>query len=167
MQIHNGLRTRTLIPASVHEGDPLLDRVQGGERGLSTEATKGQREHVQPPSCIASSMAMMLASKPSLRPSSVSYSGLYTAMRACGSPPRATPAMRLWKPAVSTAEPGPVDAVWVPWPLASRAERYSLLRVDCSVVESPIRKTDIQHLTHINRTQSAQKIYQQDSISHL
>jgi Na+-translocating ferredoxin:NAD+ oxidoreductase RnfC subunit len=47
--IAKSLRSWTLVPAREHHGDPLLNRVQGGERVLfgNDEATiKGQREHV-------------------------------------------------------------------------------------------------------------------------
>ena len=84
------------------------------------------RDNTSTPSWMASSMAFMIPAP--LHPASIGYEpqqALYTASLARGAPPRATPGASPWKLTLCTMLPAAVEAVWVPWPLASLGDRNS------------------------------------------
>ena len=80
-----------------------------------------EREIISTPSAIASSNAARISA---LKQPSDQHI-LYTAMRAEGTPPLAVPEATPSKLASSTMPPAAVDAVCVPWPLASLADSNS------------------------------------------
>ena len=115
----NSLWSWTAVAACVHDGDPLLNSVQGAER-VVFEATDGQREHVHPvmDGVVDGREHACTGARPAFSPQGLVHgnagAGRAATRSACGEP---------WKLAASTTEPAVVEAVFVPWVSMPRGDR--------------------------------------------